>query len=108
METTISLLERALEKHPLPYWTKQMGLGRTSLASAKHRQHLSPAIAGLLAHLMGEDPVRWVVISALESESGGNGRSTAVAHLKEVAEAVNSEPVKRGELPAAKTTQRGG
>ena len=91
METTYDLLTKALEKHPQAYWTKQMGLARTSLASAKTRRHLSPGIAGLLAHLMGEDPVRWVVISALEAETGGNGRSTVVAHLKEVAEAVRFE-----------------
>jgi hypothetical protein len=91
METTIDLLNRALQKHPQTYWTKEMGLARTSLSAAKARGHLSPAMAGLLAHLMGEDSVRWIVIAALEAETGGNGRGQVVSHLKKVAEAVRFE-----------------
>ena len=96
METTLELLSRALEKKTQTAWAKDMGIAPTSLASAKHRGHLSPALAGLLANELGENPVKWIVIAALEQESGGNGRGKPLAHLKKVAEAVSSDPVNLG------------
>lgn len=65
---TMNLLDRALEKEPAPYWTKQLKLSRGALHAAKTRGHLSPAIAGALAAEMGEDPKEWIVVAALESE----------------------------------------
>ncbi|MBJ2144314.1 MULTISPECIES: hypothetical protein [Delftia] len=68
MQTTIELLEQALKQHPAPYWTQRLNLARTTLATAKVREHLSPAIAGALAEEMGEDAQKWMVIAALEGE----------------------------------------
>lgn len=68
MQTTMHLLEKALAQHPAPYWTKKLNLARTTLATAKVREHLSPAIAGALAEELGEEADKWIVIAALESE----------------------------------------
>lgn len=68
MQTTINLLEKALAKQPAPYWTQRLNLARTTLATAKVRGHLSPAIAGALADELGEDAQKWMVVAALESE----------------------------------------
>lgn len=68
MQTTMHLLEKALSKQPAPYWTKKLNLARTTLATAKVREHLSPAIAGALAEELGENFEKWIVIAALESE----------------------------------------
>jgi len=68
MQTTMDLLRKALEKEPAPFWTNRLKLARTTLHTAKVRRHLSPAIAGALAEEMGQDPTKWIVIAALESE----------------------------------------
>lgn len=68
MQSTLNLLERAIAQHPAPYWSERLKLSRNTLATAKLRGHLSPAIAGALAQEMGEDPKEWIVIAALESE----------------------------------------
>lgn len=68
MQTTMNLLDAALAKEPAPYWSKTLKLSRSALHTAKARGHLSPAIAGALADKLGEDPTRWIVIAALESE----------------------------------------
>lgn len=67
MQTTMHLLEKALAQHPAPYWTKKLNLARTTLATAKVREHLSPAIAGALAEELGEEADKWIVIAALEA-----------------------------------------
>lgn len=68
MQTTMRLLEKALDKEPAPYWTKRLKLARTTLNTSKVRGHLSPAIAGAIAEELGEDVEQWIVIAALESE----------------------------------------
>lgn len=68
MQTTADLLNKALEQEPATYWTKKLKLARTTLATAKCRQHLSPALAGALAEELGEDVEKWMLIAALESE----------------------------------------
>lgn len=68
MQTTMNLLEKALESHPAAYWHERLRLSRNALHSAKHRGNLSPAIAGALAEELGEDSKKWIVIAALESE----------------------------------------
>lgn len=68
MPHTIDLLLKATEIHPIPYWTKQLGLARQTLNNSKLRGHLSPAIAFALAEEMGQDPHTWALIAAAESE----------------------------------------
>jgi hypothetical protein len=68
MQTTMTLLERALRVKTPPEWARELGLERTALHNAKRREHLSPAVAGAIADKLGEDVNRWIVIAALESE----------------------------------------
>lgn len=68
MQHTMNLLAQALELKSVPEWTKELGLSKQALYNAKERGHLSPAIAGALADVMGQDPKDWIVIAALESE----------------------------------------
>ncbi len=68
MQTTMNLLDDALAREPAPYWTEKLRLSRGALHTAKTRGHLSPAIAGALARLIGEPVEKWICIAALESE----------------------------------------
>lgn len=68
MQTTMNLLDAALQLHPAPYWHKKLKLSRSVLHTSKIRGNLSPAIAGALAEELGESVEKWIVIAALESE----------------------------------------
>ncbi len=76
MQSTMTLLEAALAKQPAPYWHDQLKLSRNALHTAKARGHLSPAIAGALAEKLGDDPQKWIVIAALESEKDSACKDT--------------------------------
>lgn len=76
MQTTMTLLERALSLEPLPFWHRELKLERTTLHVARKRGHLSPAIAGAMAEKLGEDPQKWIVIAALESERDSACKAT--------------------------------
>ncbi len=64
----MNLLGDALKVKDLSAWARDLGLTQQALYNAKYREHLSPAIAGVLAEELGQDPQRWIVIAALESE----------------------------------------
>ncbi len=68
MQTTMDLLEKALEIHSAAEWHKRLDLSRNALHSAKQRGNLSPSIAGALAEEIGENAQKWMVIAALEGE----------------------------------------
>jgi hypothetical protein len=68
MQSTMKLLDAAATIKPLSDWTRDLHLSRKALYTAKDRGHLSPAIAGALAKLMGEPVEKWICIAALESE----------------------------------------
>lgn len=68
MQTTMNLLDAALQRQPAARWTEQLKIARSALSAAKNRGHLSPAIAGAIAEEMGENVDQWIVIAALESE----------------------------------------
>ncbi len=68
MKSTLQLLEKALKKHPAPYWHQHLNLSRNALHSAKQRGNLSPSIAFALAEEMGENPEQWALVAAVEGE----------------------------------------
>ena len=68
MQTTLELLDAALEKKNAREWAEKLKLSPNALRTAKHRGNLSPAIAGALAEELGEPVEKWIVIAALESE----------------------------------------
>ena len=83
MTTTMDLLEKALTKHPAPYWHKALGLSRNALHNAKLRGHMSPAITGAIAEqLEGEDVDEWIVRAALESEKDSACKERMLKRLR--------------------------
>lgn len=68
MSETMKLLNLALESKKQADWTRELGLGYSSLTVAKTRGHLSPAIAGAIAEKLGFDAIKWIAVAALESE----------------------------------------
>lgn len=68
MQTTMNLLDAALEAKPIQEWHKTLKLNRNAFHNARMRGHLSPAIAGALAEELGQPVKDWIVIAALESE----------------------------------------
>lgn len=68
MTKTIELLDKALEKKHAAAWAREFNLTRAALTIAKKQGRLSPVLAGNLAIELGEDPVQWIAIAALEAE----------------------------------------
>lgn len=68
MQTTLNLLETALQQRNASEWATRLHLTASALRTARARGHLSPAIAGALAEEMGEDVEAWIVRAAMESE----------------------------------------
>lgn len=81
MQSTMNLLDAALEKYPAPYWHQRLKLNRNALHNAKMRGHISPAIAGALAEEMGENPEKWMVIAALESDKDSACKSRMITRI---------------------------
>lgn len=82
MQTTMNLLERALEVKTPPEWARELKLHRNAMHTAKQRGHLSPAIAGALAEELGEDVREWIVIAALESERDSACKTRMVKRMR--------------------------
>lgn len=68
MNTTMDLLDAALQRQNATEWALKLKLSPNALRAAKHRGNLSPALAGALAEELGEPVEKWIVIAALESE----------------------------------------
>jgi len=82
MQTTLNLLDAALQQQPAPFWTEKLKLSRGALHTAKARGHLSPAIAGALAEELGKDPKEWIVLAALESERDSACKTRMVSRMR--------------------------
>ena len=84
MQSTMNLLEKALALKPAQYWHEKLNLNRNALHNARQRGHISPAIAGALAEELGQDPDRWIVVAALESERDSACKDRMLTRLKKV------------------------
>lgn len=67
-QSSVKLLEKALELRSAQEWSKRLGLGSKTIYAAKYRQQLSPALAWTLAEELGEDPAPWVMAAVVEGE----------------------------------------
>lgn len=77
MRNTMDLFSKALEVQPsAKVWCDELGLSRNTLATAKIRGRLSPAIAGGIAMKLGENPIQWIAIAALEAEPESSNKRT--------------------------------
>ncbi|WP_198674918.1 hypothetical protein [Rhodoferax ferrireducens] len=69
MNTTMELFQQALTVEPsAKAWCDELGVSRNTLAVAKIRGRLSPALAGGIAMKLGESPEHWIAVAALEAE----------------------------------------
>lgn len=68
MENTMELLAKALEIKRAARWCEEFNLDISTIAAAKKRGRLSPALAGNFAMDLGEPPERWIAIAAMEAE----------------------------------------
>lgn len=84
MQTTMNLLETALNLHPASYWHQKLSLSRNALHSAKHRGNLSPALAGALAEELGQNVKDWIVIAAMESERESAVKTKMLSKIKKL------------------------
>jgi hypothetical protein len=82
MQTTMNLLDAALQREAAPFWTDKLKLSRSALHTAKARGHLSPAIAGALAEELGQDAQKWIVVAALESERDSACKQRMLRRMK--------------------------
>lgn len=78
MQTTMNLLAEAEKVQDLGAWADALGLSKRTLYTSKYREHLSPAVAGVLAEKLGLDSKEWIVIAALESEKESACKSRMV------------------------------
>ena len=74
MDSSLSLLDKALTEHPAAFWCRELKLSRNTLATAKLRGRLSPTVAGNLARLLGEPIEHWITVAALEAEPASYAR----------------------------------
>lgn len=68
MQTTMELLNRALEIKRAATWANELNITRATFSMAKTKQRLSPVLAGSLAIKLGESAEHWIAIAALEAE----------------------------------------
>ena len=78
MQSTMQLLQRALEKHTAAELARRIGVDRQIFTNAKTRGNLSPAVAGALADELGEDSMGWVAVAALEAERESPCKARAI------------------------------
>jgi hypothetical protein len=81
MQSTKSLLERALKLAPAPVWTKKLALSEDAISVAKHHGKLSPVMAGGLAMELDENPEHWMAIAAIESARPSKSRDLLLKRL---------------------------
>lgn len=82
MQTTMDLFSKALSVQPsAKRWCDELGVTRNTLAVAKIRGRLSPAIAGGLAIKLGENPIHWIAVAAIEAEPEGELKNTLAGRL---------------------------
>jgi len=68
MTKSIELLDEALETRSASELARQLKTNRSTIATAKMKGRISPALAGNLAIDLGADPLTWIAIAALEGE----------------------------------------
>ncbi len=81
MQTTMNLLADAEQVRDLSAWALKLGLSKQALYTAKYREHLSPAVAGVLAEELGQNAKDWIVIAALESERDSTCKTRMVKRI---------------------------
>ena len=89
MQSTIYLLDKALEKYSQAEIARKIGAGRQSVWNAKERGNLSPALAFGMAEELGENPLYWATVAAAEGEKDSKARDRMIKALSKFGTANN-------------------
>uniref|UniRef100_UPI000D4941AC hypothetical protein n=1 Tax=Variovorax sp. GV025 TaxID=3450240 RepID=UPI000D4941AC len=81
MQTTISLLDRALEQASASEWARKIGVHRNAFTNARAAGHLTPVLAGHLAIELHEDAAQWMATAVLEGEKSSPAKDKLVRRL---------------------------
>lgn len=68
MQNTMDLLNKALSVKRASRWSEELDIDVSTIPQAKKRHRLSPTLAGSLAIKLGENPIHWIAIAAMEAE----------------------------------------
>jgi hypothetical protein len=82
MQTTMTLLEKAIAIAPIPTWTRRLHLSRDALSNAKSKGHLTPIIAGGLAAELEEDIAKWTTIAAIEGAPSSPAKTALLKRMQ--------------------------
>lgn len=81
MQSTLNLLERALEVATMPEWSQRLHVHRNALRNARDSGHLSPVLAGNLALELNEDPAKWITLAVLEGEKASPAKEMLMKRM---------------------------
>ncbi|MES2949349.1 MAG: hypothetical protein V4858_12490 [Pseudomonadota bacterium] len=84
MQTTLSLLDKALTIAPMPVWTEKLKVHRNALRNARNSGHLTPVLAGGLAVELNEDPAHWITTAVLEGEKESPAKQALIRQLEKM------------------------
>lgn len=76
MKSTMDLFEKALSIKKAAAWANDLNLSRAAFSMAKRQRRLSPMMAGNLAMKLGENPIQWIAIAAIEAEPESSNKRT--------------------------------
>lgn len=82
MQSTMTLLNRALAVAPIPTWTEKLHLSRDAISNAKSKGHLTPVIAGALAAELEEDVAQWTTVAVIEGAKDSPAKRALMKKLK--------------------------
>ena len=68
MQSTMQLLDKALDFQKAARWCETLNLDPSVISQARRRGNLSPALAGNLAIELGESVEHWIAVAAIEAE----------------------------------------
>jgi len=82
MTKTLELYEKALKKQHAAAWARAFNLTPSAFSHVKKQGRLSPVLAGNIAAALGEDPMEWIAIAALEAEKDSEQLERLLALIK--------------------------
>lgn len=84
MQTTLNLLEKALQIAPMPVWTEKFKLTRNAISTAKSSGRLTPVLAGHFAIELHEDPQKWITQAVIEGEKASPAKEQLIKQLRKI------------------------
>jgi hypothetical protein len=81
MQSTLTLLDKALAIAPMPVWAQRLGVHRNALRNARASGHLTPVLAGNLALELQENPEHWIAVAVVEGEKPSPAKDALAKRL---------------------------